>query len=148
MKYIATLAQQFSNEYDQKCREQKERYQLLIDKPSENEDDVYPIIDYLSYKQQTSKDDVFNTDHTLLDLAEDETLYNSLKKLTNKERKVLEFIFIYQLKQVEISDLFGDTPQNIGKIKKRALKKIKESYRKEVSKNVNKQAYRQKGNIN
>ncbi|MDF0729011.1 sigma factor-like helix-turn-helix DNA-binding protein [Cytobacillus sp. S13-E01] len=142
IKYTSTLSHHFSNDFDKKRRKQKERYLLLIDQPYDNGEGQNSMVDYLSFKQEIVKFDSANMDSSLFDLVDDELLYNVLMKLNNKEQEILRLLVVKQLKQVEVAELYGDTPQNIAKIKKKALTKLKSEYRKEVEKNENGQANR------
>ncbi|WP_025026340.1 sigma factor-like helix-turn-helix DNA-binding protein [Caldalkalibacillus mannanilyticus] len=83
------------------------------------------MISSLSMDRENGESSRMNTEFTLLDIAEDEVLYNSLLQLTEKERTILQLIYIDQWTQTEVAKWFKDTPQNIGKTKKRALVKIK-----------------------
>lgn len=129
VKYISVLSSHFSIDYDKQYRKQRERYLLLVDKPQvAYENNTNTMIDTL-----TSKDSIENTlsigeSTSMSELLEDEILHNIILKLTKNEQEVLKLIYIDQLKQVEVAKKLNKSPQNIAKIKKKALEKIKNEY--------------------
>ena len=127
IKYISTLSHFFSIEFDKHKRKQKERFLLLLDKNNNENDNT--MMDFLSFKQGIISENI-SFDNSLYELAEDEVLFNILSRLTSKELEVLHLLIIKDLKQVEVAEYFGDTPQNIAKIKKKAITKIRKEYKK------------------
>lgn len=128
MKYISTLSYNFSIEFDRRRKKQKTRFPLLIDHSYENEDNNVSVLsDYLLEDKNNSIDDSFEdkNKHSIYQLIENKPLYQVLKKLTPKEKSIIELIIINEMKQIEIAKLFNESPQNIAKTKKRALKKLR-----------------------
>jgi RNA polymerase sigma factor (sigma-70 family) len=137
VKYISILSHHFSIDFDKQYRKQKQRYLLLIDQHFNNEESDTPMIDFLSYKQErvSSVSEV----SSLIEMVEDEVLYNVLIKLTKKEKDILHLLFVEQLKQVEVAELFGETPQNIAKVKKKVISKVKREYKEGVKRRSDRQ---------
>lgn len=123
VKYISTLSFHYSIDFDKRGRRRKDRYRLILDKPIkdlENDENMY---DFIAFKNGNFE--IIDVDVELLDLAESGSLYKALQRLTSKEKQILNLLFIENRKQVDIAKMFGDTPQNIGKIKKKALEKLR-----------------------
>ncbi|MGA5691387.1 hypothetical protein [Cytobacillus pseudoceanisediminis] len=132
IKYISTLSYYFSNDFDKQRRKQKEKYQLIIDKPSDNNKDSPSIIDIFSLKQDgESHNHSLETGFLIFDSIEDENLYEILIQLNKKEKEIIKLLVFDQLKQIEVAKLFNETPQNIAKTKKRIITKIRNQYKKQ-----------------
>ncbi|MGZ9869913.1 sigma-70 family RNA polymerase sigma factor [Priestia endophytica] len=128
MKYISTLSYNFSIEFDRRRKKQKTRFPLLIDHSYENENNNISVLsDHLLEDRNNSIDNSFEdrNRHSIYPLIEDKSLYQALKKLTPKEKSIIELIIIKEMKQIEISQVLNESPQNIAKTKKRALKKLR-----------------------
>jgi DNA-directed RNA polymerase specialized sigma subunit len=61
-------------------------------------------------------------------LFTDEKLYNAVKSLTKKQKKLLYLIYIAEISEQEIAINLHITRQAVNKIKNAALKKIKKKY--------------------
>ncbi|MGN7300337.1 hypothetical protein [Ferdinandcohnia sp. SAFN-114] len=132
IKYISTLSYHYSNDFDKQRRAQKNRFLLLLDKPINNEEsNSTSMMEYLINNQNQTFIPITESNPSIFDLVEDDVLYKTLNKLTKKELEVLKFTIIDQMKQIDVSKLYGDTPQNIGKIKRKALSKIITAYKEE-----------------
>ncbi|OZT10614.1 hypothetical protein CHN50_21095 [Priestia aryabhattai] len=128
MKYISTLSYNFSIEFDRRRKKQKTRFPLLIDHSYENENNNISVLsDHLLEDRNNSIDNSFEdrNRHSIYSLIEDKSLYQELKKLTPKEKSIIELIIIKEMKQIELSQVLNESPQNIAKTKKRALKKLR-----------------------
>ena len=122
VKYISTLSHFFSIDYDKKLRKHKNRYPTILDKPVKDSENDDKMIDYLSYSQQ--KNVQLDMDLELIDTIENDELFHALQSLNPKERQILHLIIMENKKQVDIAQLFGETPQNVANTKKNAIKKI------------------------
>lgn len=123
MSYISTLSHVFSIDYDKKIRKSQTNYQLILDKnPSESSGerliDKIPAPD-LSYKTH------YSGSESIEDIIEDDKLLEGLKTLTRKQLDIINLVYIRGLKQKDIAIALNETPQNIGKIKKTALNKLR-----------------------
>ncbi|AVD54619.1 hypothetical protein CKF96_03780 (plasmid) [Priestia filamentosa] len=61
----------------------------------------------------------------MYELIGDETLHQAFEKLTKKEQIIIHLVINNQMKQIEISKMLNESPQNIAKTKKRALEKLR-----------------------
>jgi len=122
VKYISTLSHFFSIDYDKRLRKHKNRYPTILDKPVNDSDKGEKMIDLLAYNQQKSIQ--LDMDLELIDTIENDELFLALQSLNPKERQILHLIIMENKKQVDIAQLFDETPQNVAATKKKAIKKI------------------------
>ncbi|MFE7064493.1 hypothetical protein ACFVAD_20370 [Sutcliffiella sp. NPDC057660] len=122
VKYITTLSHFYSIDFDKRLRKQKVRYPAILDKTIDDSENDGTMGDFLSYKQEEFHE--MNQDLNLFDIIENDNLLLAFKSLTLKEMQILQLIIIENRKQVDIAHLFGETPQNIAKTKKRAIEKV------------------------
>ncbi|WP_059171974.1 sigma-70 family RNA polymerase sigma factor [Bacillus sp. FJAT-27445] len=127
LKYISSVSYYFSIDFDKNHRKQKDRFPLLLDHTDKS---ANTLIEFLSYKRGFSQDDVYSADLFILDVTGDENLNKVLSNLTKKERDILHLLIIEGMKQVDVAKIYGDTPQNIAKTKKKALERIRKEYKK------------------
>lgn len=126
ISYISTLSHNYSRQYDASLNGYKKRYPLLLDKTLENSEKTFlefvseEMADNYTWNKRESND--------FLDLIDNEELFNSFQKLTYKERTILNLFFIECWQIKEIADYFGNTSQNISKMKNKSLKKLKKYY--------------------
>lgn len=110
-----------SKHFDKKQRKRNELFQLTLDKTDENGHRVVELLsedninEYLGYR--------------LEDLVEDPNLYSSIQSLTDRQKTLLNLIFIERMKDTEIAKLLGVSQQAITKSKKRVLTKLRNKMR-------------------
>lgn len=130
--YISSVSQNFSKYYDKSKKKQTERFPLLINKSDEVSEGE--MLDYLLYNNYDlnshNTTDINLESSSIFELVVDEKLYKALLKLNKKELEVIKLLIIDQLKQIEVANLFNESPQSISKLKKNALLKIKNEYKK------------------
>lgn len=119
ISYISTLSYNLSIDFDIQQRKRKQRFQLLLDNPNTN------LFSKIYNENDLTDEIIYNGNYNLTDYFGDEKLVDALMKLTPKERKIIELIFIHQLKQKDIAKLLNETPQSIAKTKKASLNKLK-----------------------
>lgn len=79
------------------------------------------IIDLTENGDTSVVNQVTRKSYKLSEEISDENLYQAFSKLTDKQQEILEMIFIYRLSHKEIASYFGNSPQNISKLNKKAL---------------------------
>lgn len=126
LKYFSNLIHYYAIDLDKKYRLNQQRYSLILDKPV-NQDAGYSdtLHDYFNFFTPDMSELIINEEKGLLEYIEDIKLYMAVKSLTNKQRRILEFMYIYGFKNKNIAKIFSDSPQNISKIHKRTLEKIR-----------------------
>lgn len=136
VKYIATLSKNYSVYFDKKVNSYKNRYLLSLDKPINSTGTTF--IDFTENKDPKVIDQVIAKRGKLSEEISDKNLYKVFLGLTSKQKKILEMIFVYNLSQKEVAFYFGNTPQNISKLKKKALTHIQHKLKSEVKKDEGK----------
>lgn len=125
ISYISTLAHNYSRQYDASLNGYKKRYPLLLDKNIENSEQTFidlvseEVADNYTWNKKESND--------FLDLIDHEELFSAFQKLTYKERTILNLFFIERWKIKEIANYFGNSSQNISKMKNKSLEKLKKT---------------------
>ncbi|XKG86745.1 hypothetical protein LG307_10560 [Sutcliffiella horikoshii] len=97
---------------------------MILDRPIDGSEYESTLADLLTYEQQQQYEIDMEVELNLMDVIGNDELFFALNKLSEKELQILHLIFIENKKQVDIARLFDETPQNVTKTKKRALKKI------------------------
>lgn len=128
IKYIATLSKNYSVDFDKKVNTQKNRYLLNLDMPVN--DTGATIIDLTETGDPSVLNQVIGKNHKLSEEISDENLYQAFSKLTDKQKEILEMIFIYGWSHKEIASYFGNSPQNISKLNKKALTDMQKELKK------------------
>jgi RNA polymerase sigma factor (sigma-70 family) len=139
IKYMSTLIHYSSIEFDKKYRNNQRRYPLVLDQAlNPHEEKSTTILDRfitescfdfwgLILKEKGTKD--------IIDHLECPNLISAIDKLNPKQKLILQYKYIDCLKNKEIAKIFNTSPQNISKVNKTALKKIKHSM-KDVKKRI------------
>ena len=128
IKYISSLIYFYTIDFDKRNNKRNHRFMLMLDAPKHPnaEDDKSNIIDVQPSLYSTERD-YFDNLQTFQELIESAKLYNAYQKLTSKQKKVLDLIYIHGFNNKEVACIYDETPQNISNIHKRALQRIKES---------------------
>ncbi len=125
IKYMAKLIHFSAIEYDKKLRTMQKRYQLTLDKPLTSEEKNISLVETLSNDYGDLLEEVLKNNEDLTEFFTCKHLIRAIEKLKPKQKLILKYKYIYNLKNFEIAELFNDTPQNISKINIKTLKKIK-----------------------
>lgn len=122
IKLISSTIYYYSIDFDKRIRKERSRYPLIVDKPTNDNNEIL-------FKDLIVSD--FNIDsylemnNNLENLLEDEQLINALAKLTKKQKFILNAYYNLELKDVEIAKIMGVTQQSISKSRNRALEKLR-----------------------
>lgn len=117
ISYFIKMVHFESKHFDKKQRKRNELFQLTLDKMDE---DGHRIVDLLP------EDNVNEyLGYRLEDLVEDPDLYSSIQSLTDRQKTLLNLVFIEGMKDTEIAKLLGVSQQAVTKAKKKALTKLK-----------------------
>ncbi|MGM0940282.1 MAG: sigma-70 family RNA polymerase sigma factor [Bacillota bacterium] len=123
IKYISNLIYFFSIDFDKRKKREYHRNLLILDKPFPNDITTSPkdlIID-------EQKSDIAYGD-SLLDHIENEQLVMALKKLSQKQLRILEMVYLENRSLKEVAEILQLSPQNTSNHHRKALKKIYEYY--------------------
>lgn len=83
------------------------------------------ILDSIAMQTEIKSPHYFKP-RTLADVVINDSLANALRDLTKKQAAVLNFIYFYGYSTKSIAQYYNDSPQNISKLHKTALRKIRE----------------------
>ena len=125
IKYMSILIHYFAIEYDKKIRVQQKRFPLLVEQSFNfgNENLLDKLESNYNFK--------LNNSANLIDHIECPFLITAIEQLTPKQKLILKYIYIDNLKINEVAKMLNHSPQNISKINRIALKRIKEFVLKE-----------------
>lgn len=107
-----------SQKLDRKNRLYKQRYQSILDRPNEDNSTLLDLIEVPPPREETHS-------NKLEDYITDFKLHSSIKKLTNKQREILFYVFVMELKDVEIAKTLAVSQQFVTNTKNVALKKLR-----------------------
>ncbi|SDK27169.1 sigma-70 family RNA polymerase sigma factor [Sediminibacillus albus] len=131
-KYLSNLIYFNSINFDKSIRKQKETYLTILNQPladntAESNGDEF--VDVLASDAAEIFEEVVSYSAKLEDHIQDEELFYALQELSPMQKEILQLIYVDQLKNKEIALLKNTSPQNISKIHKRAIEKIKNYYK-------------------
>ncbi|MBY7141576.1 sigma-70 family RNA polymerase sigma factor [Virgibacillus sp. NKC19-3] len=126
MKYLINLIRIYSIDFDKKQRKLNDRFPLIVDKPlgDEGEDETIGSLlatedpDFVElYVKRNGQD--------LKEFISSMPLYQAIDELTEKQKSLMKLFYVDNLSNVEISEIFEESPQNISNIHRQALKKLR-----------------------
>lgn len=129
IKYVGTLSKNYSINFDKKVNTKKNRYLLNLDSPINDTGTTF--VDLTESRDASVVNQVIRKNQKMSDEISSKSLYQAHSKLTDKQKKILEMIFIYDLSQKEIASYFGNSPQNISKLNKKALTNLQKELKRE-----------------
>lgn len=137
IKYVSMLIHFSAIEYDKKLRNNQKRYPLTLDRPINSDEDNITLLDTISTNDYDPLEAIEkNSDLlALTDYFSCRYLIAAINSLKPKQKLILKYKYVDNLKNIEIAEIFNDSPQNISKINKKTLKKIKEYIEKGKGKN-------------
>jgi RNA polymerase sigma factor (sigma-70 family) len=126
VKYIDSLIHFYSIDFDKKIRKVKNRFPLILDTQENGSSDVTSLLEVIPSSIPEPLDIVTNEKAaSLKEIVENENLYSALEKLTDKQLSVLELIYVKNLSNKEVANFFNESPQNISKVHKQTIKKLR-----------------------
>lgn len=131
LTYLTNLIYFNAINFDKNMKKHYNREVLTLDQPlqkeSENEGDTHKDMLYHSSKDITEQIDC----QTISDYISEPRLYQAINHLTVKQQSLLTYKYVHGLKNKEIAELIECSPQNVSKMHRRALLKIKSYLQKE-----------------
>lgn len=127
LTYLSNVVYYNAINFDKSRRRHVNREMLTLDQPLREG------------SEETQKDMLYNPSRDMVDQIAHETmddyvenpqLYQAIQILPPKQQKILTYKYVYSLKSKEIADLFGDSPQNISKMHRKALEELKKHLQK------------------
>lgn len=133
ISYIAKVIWRYAKDLRIKNQRNGAHYLFILDQPIHKGESSTT-----TYKDQLIDDS--GNDHSkeknLLDQVEDFHLQEALKQLTDKQLRVLDSYYVYNITQKEIAYNLGVSQQSVSKTMKTALDKLKNIYEERMKKNV------------
>ncbi|QTM98736.1 hypothetical protein ERJ70_05165 [Sediminibacillus dalangtanensis] len=126
-KYFSNLIYFNSINFDKRTRTYYEKYltilnQPLSDKETDSEDEW---IDIISKETFDPVEEIVRDSEKLEDHILDEALYDAIQQLSMLQKEVLALIYVNQLKIKEVAAVRKTSSQNISKIHRQAIAKLK-----------------------
>ncbi|WP_155010710.1 sigma-70 family RNA polymerase sigma factor [Priestia megaterium] len=130
VKYISKLIHFYSIDYDKKNSLHKKRYITNLDEPSINlqSDNSTTKIEVLASQTPI---EVHSLDNDFKDVLEEEKIQQAINMLPKKNKEILKYIYIQNLKNKEISKIMNISEQLVSYTHKSSLKKIRNFLKKE-----------------
>jgi RNA polymerase sigma factor (sigma-70 family) len=131
LTYLSNLIYYNAINFDKTMKKHDNREMLTLDQPLQEEEGNESTThkDMLYYSSPDVTDRI--ACETMADYVKDPKLYQAIQTLTPKQRDILTHRYVRGLPNKEIASLFDDSPQNISKLHKKALQKLKNHLRKE-----------------
>ncbi|MEZ7172620.1 sigma-70 family RNA polymerase sigma factor [Sporosarcina sp. OR05] len=124
ISYFEKVIRFESKHIDRRLRTHNQRYQLILDKQVDvdNESNVIDLL--VSKNNENNIHEETNSTH-LEDHIHDYRILNSLKNLTERQKQILYLSFVQDLMDKEISKELNISPQAVSKSKNKALSKVR-----------------------
>lgn len=127
-KYLSTLLHYDSINFDKKKREQADRFPLLLDQPVNYVgEELTPLVDIIPSEGVVKEGElIFLKSNSLEEHLTDIRLFEAMKVLTDRQKRILELSYIEQMSDRRISNELKVSQQSISKTRNKALLRIKE----------------------
>lgn len=128
IRYLTGLIKRYSIDYDKRVKLRNNRYPLIMDKPINGTGySAKSMVEMFSDTKQITVDySVLKEDEPFY--IENEFLYKAIQKLNSKQWIILFLFYEKGFNNKNISQLFGQTEQNISYWHKKTLKQLKETF--------------------
>jgi RNA polymerase sigma factor (sigma-70 family) len=128
ISYLSGLIHYHAIAYDKRIRAQTVGCPLRLHAPI-GEEDAGILLDLIADPEgEYMYNDVFNS---LEELSEEKPLYYALRLLTPKERRILEWGYLYNFSDTEIAEKLGVSQQTVSRTRNKALDKLRMSVKEE-----------------
>jgi len=130
LTYLSNMIYYNAINYDRKIKKDKDREMLILDKPLK--EDGEEGVTHKDVLCQTNSDLISAiAGETISEHVEEKDLFEAIQTLTSKQQEIINYKYIFGLKNKEIAEMLGNSPQNISAIHQRALRKLKNYLEKE-----------------
>ncbi|MCM2678017.1 sigma-70 family RNA polymerase sigma factor [Alkalicoccobacillus plakortidis] len=126
VKYLSQLIHFYSIDVSKRYRRHFSRHSYVMDQPLSSDNSLY-LHDVLESSEPSTESLVTEMGQNLEELIENPTLYAQFLTLSDKQKRVLNLLYIEGLSHKAIAKKLGSTPQNISQITSRALAKLREA---------------------
>ncbi|MCG3230481.1 sigma-70 family RNA polymerase sigma factor [Bacillus subtilis] len=126
LKYLTTMIKVSSIDFDKRNRRMQQRFLLTLDAPlKQDEETTASRIETIPDK--TEADPLTKCCISLDECITDPQLHQAYTNLNEKQKKILNLMYIEGLTLQDIATFLGDSRQNIFNIYKRSLNKLKQT---------------------
>lgn len=122
ISYLSKIIHYEAKKFDANIRKHNQRYMLILDNSVKEYEQVHTQIDELFSTKESSP--IYH----LEDFIQNPKLASAIKKLTRREKEVLYWSFIEEMKDIEIAAKFQVSQQAISKTKNKALLKLRREF--------------------
>lgn len=127
IRYLTGLIKRYPIDYDKRIKMRNSRYPLIMDSPiNKREHSNTSMVDLLPDNRQSEIDSLILKE-TGFFYIENDTLYKAIKKLNSKQWVILFLYYEKGFNNKEISQIFGQTEQNISYWHKKTLDQLRKS---------------------
>lgn len=130
LTYLSNLIYYNAINFDKTIQKHHNREMLLLDQPLQGKDEEGATHKDMLYQPASDIVDVI-VGETISDYVEEKRLYQAIQTLTPKQQQILTYKYVHGFKNKKIAEVFEDTPQNVSKLHRRTLKKLKDYLQKE-----------------
>lgn len=134
LTYFSKILHFESQRFDMKVRKLHQTNPLILDKGINDEEGS---IVHLIGEETPAYELSFVSDthpYNFTNIFEDEALYRTISKLSERQKEVLYLLYVEELTEIEVAQKLGITKQAVNKTKNQSLKKIKQDYEEGESK--------------
>lgn len=124
LTYLSNLIYYNAVNFDKTMQKHNSREMLTLDQPLQEEEGNSTTHKDMLYHSSPDMTDRIACE-TMTDYVENPRLYQAIQSLTPKQQEILTYKYVRGLQNKEIANLFGNSPQNVSKLHKRALQKLK-----------------------
>lgn len=117
ISYFLKMIHFESKHFDKRQRRRNEKLQLVLDKQTEENQKIVDLVPDNKIQEYL----FFN----LEDVVENQDLYHAIRDLNNKQKLLLNLIFIKGMKDTEIAEMLNITQQAVTKSKRNILNKLR-----------------------
>jgi RNA polymerase sigma factor (sigma-70 family) len=123
--YVSSSLYFHSVNFDKKIRLHRGRQLLTLDQPLSGDEDG-------TFKDMIAEPEepLTITEQSLEDVISDERLLQAYRKLTEKQKRILDLAYVKELSDTEIASLLRVSQQAVSKSHRKALAKLKEQLQK------------------
>jgi len=124
ISHISTTLKFNSINYDKKMRLLQSRFSTTLDAPINSSEGEESFLDLIANEVSFGALDDFLSKGDITDHVSCSILYDSLNSLTEKQKQVINLVYVEGLSDTEIATLLNKTQQAVSKTHKKALKNI------------------------
>lgn len=124
LKYISKIIHYYSIDFDRVRRKYEDLYPLILDEPVNSDDNKTTFKDFIITEDYENEEKLTGDHSHLEDHIENKILFKAYKKLTTRQKEILQLAYIKDLTDTEIGKQLSISQQAVSKIHKKALSNL------------------------